>query len=431
MAHIYIPKEMWEKQVFYLSIVDVRTDPPARVEEGAAYVVVDTSPRGFRLLRDWIKDNHKLYPNIYRAKVPYSYSHATPAEYALATSSEPIHSRARDMPFNGMQFELVVLGDMSELIGEWPFVHRGTFRDICGNAEFGEQMFTIPKLISGFSVIQELFLSTAFQHFTPYERCCFAAVRFDVNYSICRDQWTAIRTREEYIGIPTLPPGITPRDRAKRMVQAVCEGKTIPDNMVRKIQCTDLNGRVVNFTNEGDYVTSWVEEKAIRHLLQLRAQSRDPYIQARRVFVQSLVIRHNTTKVESDRLSFFNLSRRDKRLYVRNEFPDNPEYWEPLLNLTILDVGRELYEATDEHRETEGAKQGLYANILQDVYDEEIEEERSRRRGLPMEDAGDNAEDGDSSRVQSEAKSKKRRKKQKVTPSPIFPPDVPDRPRHY
>jgi hypothetical protein len=347
--------------------------------EKVAVILSDSTPTGFNELYEWCKLNSERYDCILRSQVPYSKNGClSPAEFILQAELNylDITGRIRDVDLSTLEFEKVngpfSIGKEDILPNEWPFPHTGSFRDVCGNAAYGDRVCRIPSLVNGVTIVQNFFLDWR-NTFSPHELSVVAAAKFDLDYKTCRLQWQALEAdpiaREQvFVRLPGLPPRMPrfyDKHRLAFFVAACCYGEPWEEkgSMDGSVQYLLPKGKIISgiHTNQ-DYIKAWVsarftlfqeeftnvnQAKEVQQKVETKRKSlksvpSDTLFRiVKRDLISKIVERAVITAEEGVRLGFLDLPLNLKTAYLNRRLNGDLKRTEQLLHLTLKDLGPE------------------------------------------------------------------------------------------
>lgn len=334
-----------------------------------AYILVDVTARGFRLLKEWYDGNAMNYDRVYRLCIPFSPSYVTPSEYFLAKSNERIIGRLRNVQLYGHPYELITKS--GEEIRTWPRKHEGTYEDIVDNGLYGEKIFTLPDLLTGLSRIEVDLLKP--QQELPFEFCTSIAARYDVPFTYV---WQVYRNLPSSVN-PILPRYIDHIALTKQWLLNKCGAEGVDYVSLKHVELkqTDyLHDEIIHVTTMEDYLTRWYEVKlnSIRnHKSELFKNKEDPnsFIHQRSAFIRKLLFRLPVLG-DNNKASFFDLTKKEKQRYVREVYGD-----ERLLHIHAEDIGRELYLESVPVKPDYRAPEDILIDYIRKGTEEESESE--------------------------------------------------------
>jgi hypothetical protein len=94
-----------------------------------------------------------------------------------------------------------------------------------------------------------------------------------------------------------------------------------------------------------------------------KSKQNDPFVRARRDFVQHLVLRYPCKPPQA--VTYFELSAKEKRNFVASQ-PIDPSFVDRLINIPNVLIGPELYGLV----EPEERPKDIYDRLLESVYNE-------------------------------------------------------------
>ncbi len=319
-------------------------------------VVVDSVPSGFRELKQLIDKPENKGKRFFRSLVPFSGSWKTPAEFLLSkeTDYSKINGRARDEDPTTLKFEEVKGPfDICELeADQWPFPHSSSYRDVVGNALFGDRITKFPFLVSGFTAPQEFILEWQ-TRLSPHELSVLVAAKFD--YKSARGQLMQLRGDPACqnggpIEDPALPPRLPvgfSKPKAAELVLSVCYREEIEE------QRTKLPDRWSNspfilpggklsppLQWTGDYITQWTKAKFLqfRHKYSQLNNKQNPFEVVKDDLIQKIVYR---VIFKETGLGFLDMPREAQRVYLLARLQQNERDVQRLLDLPLHSISKD------------------------------------------------------------------------------------------
>ncbi len=327
-------------------------------QNGCVLVVVDSVPSGFRELKQLIDkgDPKKRY---FRSLVPYSGSFNTPAEFLLSkeTDYSKINGRARDEDPTTLKFEEIKGPfDICELEAhQWPFPHLGSYRDVVGNAMFGDRIAKVPFLVSGFTAPQEFILEWQ-TRFSPHELSVLTAAKFDMDYKAARLQMSQLKGDPAcqigcLIEDPALPPRLPvgySKQKAAELIVAVCYRETTGEEDMTKLPDRwssvpfILPGGMLAppLTRAGEYITQWTKAKFIqfRHKYSQLNKKQNLFELVKDDLIQKIVYR---VIFKDTGLGFLDMPREAQRDYLLVRLQQNERDVQRLLDLPLHSISKD------------------------------------------------------------------------------------------
>ncbi len=259
-----------------------------------------------------MEKNRHNYKTFYRLKVPFTETSLTPAERELSQDEGPYIARLRNV-LNLLELGWEEFTYEEEMNMEnWPWPHTGTYRDIVGNAKYGDRSVLLPNIYTGLPRLM------TYQSDLPlYERLCVCAAHFDIPFKRIWEFFLDYR-----------PLGL--KEEKSLYLERMRENKALPvfvkDEFGREF--VGMKGELLRVKDVNEYLEYWFEQRLerARVLLQL-ALEQDTTDERRRGFIHKLLYR---VPLVGKTTTYFDLSLEEKR-----------EYAGELGKITVEEIGRE------------------------------------------------------------------------------------------